>query len=313
MPTKPLSDDALLDSLRILATHNGHITASAAHLKLPVSTFRSRVDMAKLRFPDWEKIMKDTPIKRKWTYERMVHIEAPNTTWIIGSDLHIWEPNPPLIYKAFCAVAKKLKVDGIIMNGDVIDGGRVSRHPTLLHNYAPKIDEEVECAKEWFKMLPNARHRLWTLGNHDIRINNYVANNATELADYVPSLFSHFPTWDIAYAFTINEQAEIRHRFRSGIHAGYNNSIHAGITLISGHTHQLQITAIRDRRGTRWGVETGMMNDPNGPQFEYAEGQPSRANQGFVVITFDEEGHLMPPEICELVNGRPVFRGEYVF
>lgn len=312
MVAKPVSDDVLLESLRVLALHDKNVAASAAYFKLPTSTFRSRIDMAKLRFPDWEQMFKEVQPRRKWTHERMVHIDAPNTTWIIGSDLHIWEKEPSLIYKAFCKVAKVLKVDGIILNGDVIDGGRVSRHPTLLHNYAPRIDQEVEYAKIWLRMLPNAHHRLWTLGNHDMRINNYIAQNANELSDYVPSLFSHFPEWNVAYAFTINELVEVRHRFRSGIHAGYNNSMHSGVTMISGHTHQLQITAVRDRRGTRWGIETGMMNDPNGPQFEYAEGAPSRANEGFIVVTFDEHGHMLPPEICEMIHGRPVFRGDYV-
>jgi hypothetical protein len=55
-----------------------------------------------------------------------------------------------------------------------------------------------------------------------------------------------------------------------------------------------------------------MMNDPFGPQFEYAEGSPSRAQQGFVVINFDEDGRMMPPELCEMIGGRPVFRGHYV-
>ena len=81
---------------------------------------------------------------------------------------------------------------------------------------------------------------------------------------------------------------------------------------MTGHTHQLQLTAMRDRRGTRWGVETGTMADPKGPQFEYAEGQPSRAHMGFVVLTFDEDSEMMPPELCEMVRGRPVFRGSYV-
>lgn len=312
MPARTVADDILIETLRTYEICNNNATTASAYMKVNRSTFISRLHTAKIRFPKWEQglsVLKPLP---KWSIERMIHIDAPNTKWIVGSDLHIWEPDPPLIYKAFCAVAKKLKVDGIILNGDVIDGAKISRHPSLLHTSAPKIDKEIEYAKAWLKMLPNTKHRLWTVGNHDIRINNYIASRASDLDDYVPSLFSHFPGWDVAYAFTIND-VEIRHRFRSGLHAGYNNSMHSGITMLSGHTHQLQVTAVRDRRGTRWGIETGMLNDPNGPQFEYAEGQPSRANQGFVVISFDEDGNFMPPEICELINGRPVFRGEYVF
>lgn len=312
MGAKPLSDDILIETLRLYMACNKNAASAAAQCSISRETYISRLKVAQIKFPNWEHKIESLQARPQWTFDRMVHISAPNTKWIIGSDLHIWEKEPPLIYKAFCSIAKKLKVDGIILNGDVIDGARISRHPAMLHNSAPKIDKEIEYAKHWLKMLPNARHKLWTMGNHDMRINNYIASHASELDDYVPSLFSHFPGWQIAYAFTLNDYVEIRHRFRSGIHAGYNNSMHSGITMLSGHTHQLQVTAVRDRRGTRWGIETGMMNDPAGPQFEYTEGTPSRAQAGFIVVSFDEDGNMLPPEICEMIRGRPVFRGEYV-
>jgi hypothetical protein len=56
-----------------------------------------------------------------------------------------------------------------------------------------------------------------------------------------------------------------------------------------------------------------MLGDPRSRAFEYHEGQPSRAHEGFVVLTFDEDGKLMPPEFCEMVRGRPVFRGKPVY
>lgn len=82
--------------------------------------------------------------------------------------------------------------------------------------------------------------------------------------------------------------------------------------MVTGHTHQLQMTAMRDRNGSRRGIETGTLADPFGPQFQYAEGSPSRSQMGFVVINFDEDGNLMPPELCEMIRGRPVFRGQYI-
>ena len=74
----------------------------------------------------------------------------------------------------------------------------------------------------------------------------------------------------------------------------------------------MRSTAMRDRNGSRWGIETGCIADPKGPQFEYTEGAPTRAQMGFAIITFDAEGRMMPPELCEMVGGRPVFRGQYV-
>jgi len=54
-----------------------------------------------------------------------------------------------------------------------------------------------------------------------------------------------------------------------------------------------------------------MLGDPAHKAFEYTEGQTNRTQAGFVVITF-RNGIMMPPETCELVDGRPVFRGDYI-
>jgi predicted phosphodiesterase len=308
MAAVPLSIEVMIETLRIWEENKRNAWASARSINIPSQTFQHRLMKAREKFPNGvpEQISAKT-----WVYPRLVRKELPSTTWIIGSDLHIWENEPPVIYKAFIKIAKSLKVDGIILNGDVIDGARISRHPSVRGSKAPKIEKEIEAAKKWLKMLPKARHLLWTIGNHDIRIDNYIAANAGELDGYILSLGEHFPAWELAWAFDING-TEVRHRFRSGIHAGWNNALHSGTSMVTGHTHQLQVTAMRDRNGSRWGVETGMMNDPFGPQFEYAEGSPSRAQQGFVVISFDEDGRMMPPELCEMIGGRPVFRGQYV-
>jgi len=242
----------------------------------------------------------------------MVRINAPNSRWIVGSDLHVWTGEPTLIYKAFCAVAKKLKVDGIILNGDIIDGARVSRHPAIRGSSAPKIDVEIETAKKWLKLLPHAKHKLWAMGNHDLRIDNYIAANANELSDYILSLSEHFRDYTFSFAFELNNTLEVRHRFRGGIHGAWNNTLHSGMNIATGHTHQLQVTAMRDRNGSRWGIETGTLADPFGPQFEYSEGSPSRSQMGFAVITFGENGEMFPPELCEMVGGRPIFRGDHV-
>jgi predicted phosphodiesterase len=309
MPAHPLSDEILIETLRIYEQSGKNAQAAARTTGLPSNTFKARLMRAQTRYPNG---VPDKPTTGQWMYPRMIAKEIPNSIWVIGSDIHVWDGDPPLIYKAFVKICKSLKADGIILNGDVIDGARISRHLPTRGSRAPKIEKEIETAKKWLQLLPKTRHRLWTLGNHDIRIDNYIASNANELDGYIMSLAEHFTDWEFAWGFEING-TEIRHRFRSGIHSGYNSSQHAGISMVTGHTHQLQVTAVRDRRGTRWGVETGTMADPNGPQFQYTEGAPSRAQQGFAVLTFDEDGVMMPPELCELVGGRPVFRGQYIF
>jgi len=306
-----MSVELMIETLKIYESSGRNLYESAKSINIPYTTFQSRLYKAKEKFPDGIPEV-NAPIVGKWTYIRLVSIVEPSTRWIVGSDLHVWSGDPTIIFKAFCKVARDLKVDGIVMNGDIIDGARVSRHPQIKGSAAPKIHQEIETAKEWFKLLPIAKHQLWSVGNHDIRIDSYIVNNANELEGMVPALQDHFKDWKFSYSFDVNG-TEIRHRFRGGIHAGWNNALHSGVSMVTGHTHQLQVTAMRDRKGTRWGIETGTLADPFGPQFEYSEGTPSRSQMGFVVLTFDEQGTMLPPEICEMIGGRPVFRGAYVF
>jgi hypothetical protein len=310
MANPKLSVEVMVDTLRLWELNNKSIAEAARQINVKPDTFGHRLYKAQEHFPNG--LPKAEHIQGRWTYPRMVHIAAPNSRWIIGSDLHVWTGEPTLIYKAFCAVAKKLKVDGIILNGDIIDGARISRHPAIRGSSAPKIDVEIETAKKWLKYLPNAKYKLWAMGNHDLRIDNYIAANANEMSDYILSLAEHFRDYTFSFAFELNRTLEVRHRFRGGIHGAWNNTLHSGMNIATGHTHQLQVTAMRDRNGSRWGIETGTLADPFGPQFEYSEGSPSRSQQGFAVITFGENGEMFPPELCEVIGGRPVFRGDHV-
>jgi len=310
MPLPAVSDEVLRERVKQYKRHQCNLSATARSLNVSRSTLHSQLEMFKSRFPKEDINEPDNVLM--WTVPSTHNIELSNKTLLVGGDLHIWPGALPLMWKAFVAVAKMIKPDGIVLNGDIIDGARVSRHGSFLGTHAPKVMAEIEAAQDAIAMLPRAQHRIWTMGNHDIRVDNYLANNAPELDDYAGRLADRFPLWHFCYSLVINK-CEIRHRFRSGIHAGYNNALNAGISMISNHTHQLQVTAIRNRNGSHYGVETGMLGDPFGKQFEYTEGAPSRAQEGFVVLTFDEDGDLMPPEVCEMVKGHPIFRGKRVF
>lgn len=316
------SEEYLLHILKIFNSCK-NVSALARHLNLPRTTAQTQLRAAELKFPG---LVQKQPVpnhfgNQKVTVEQhiqqwsvpQVYIPVRNVrTVIIGGDAHFWPGEPPIMWKAFCKIAKKIKPDAIVLNGDILDGVRVSRHGRFFGTKAPTVSEELEMAHKCLKMLPNAPEQIWTMGNHDIRFDNYLANNASELEEYTGSIKDRFPKWNFAWSTVINN-VEIRHRFRGGIHTAWNNALHAGVSIVTNHTHQLQITAVRNRNGSHYGIETGMLGDPLSPAFEYTEGAPSRVCPGFVVLSFDEEGNLMPPELAEMIRGRPTFRGEYVF
>ena len=246
----------------------------------------------------------------KWTYPREIHLQVEDGQVLVGGDAHIWPeshcPAPP-IRTAFAEIGKAMKVSHTVINGDLVDGTRLSRFPKLRNQNAPKFAEELAAAQAFVRTLSGKG--VFVMGNHDARLDSYLMNRAEDVEDMAPSLRDYLPKWDIGYSLVINDDVEIRHNWRGGLHAAYNNTLHAGRTIITGHTHQLQIRSWSDRRGTRWGVEGGMLAEPNGPQFEYGLGMPNRWQGGFILLTF-ADGRLLPPEKAEMLDGRVVFRGK---
>jgi len=315
MAPRPLSREIAEVTIRSYYKNKQNWKATGLSMGIPPSTVRSRYDMVKRLYPDLieeYETGKKSAIQDEWLYPQFLADEISDGCILVGGDAHIWPGPPTIMMQAFAIIAKKLKPKIIVLNGDIIDGARVSRHGAVLGSAAPKVSAEIDAALEWIRTLPKCERRIFTIGNHDMRVDNYLANQASELEDYAGRLADRFPMWEFCYAFQVNSDVEFRHRFRSGIHAAYNNAQVSGWTTVTNHTHAQQCTAVRNRRGTHWGVETGMLGDPSHKCFQYAEGAPSRAHEGFAVFTFDENGVLLPPEFCQMIGGRPVFRGQYV-
>jgi len=309
MSPPSLAKEVAEDTVRHWYSAECNIAATARRMKLSRNTVGSRLERAKQLFPELF-IEVNNKSLHEWTIPQFHEIDINDGTVFIGSDAHIWPHNETIMMKAFAKLSKELKPKVIVLNGDILDGARVSRHGSLLGQNAPKLTAEINAAHKWINTLYQSAICIWTMGNHDQRVDNYLVNNAPELDDYAGRLSDRFPNWTFCWATIINN-LEVRHRFRSGIHAGWNAALHSGISTVTGHTHQLQVTAIRNRNGTHWGIECGMLGDPFHKAFEYAEGLTSRAQSGFVVITFNNE-IMMPPETVELIDGRPVFRGKWI-
>lgn len=296
-------------------THAGQFTAlheSAHRLGIPPHRVKYLLDLAGVS-ASAESQTQQTP---EWTYPREHHITLRNATVMCAGDLHMWPlarvPLSP-IKAAFRRVAQELMPDAIVFNGDLIDGTRISRHPSIRGQNPPRVIDEVQAASDFLLSLPEAAHRVVTMSNHDVRIDNYIANQAPELADMHPRLIDRLPGWTMAYAAVINGNTEIRHETgRGGIHARHNNAKDTGRTIVTGHTHQLGVAPVYTRNGVHYGIECGQLSHDWEAMFEYTYGRPTRWQAGFVVLTYDDEGRLMPPETCEWLNDRPVFRGRVV-
>lgn len=235
---------------------------------------------------------------------------------LVGSDAHYWNIDPSPAHRAFLKLIKDLKPRAVVLNGDVLDGATISRHPPINWERRPSLIQELEACKERLHEIEQAAgkaEKVWTLGNHDARYETRLATVAPEYANvHGVHLKDHFPYWAPAWSLWINDDVVIKHRFKGGIHATHNNTLWAGKTTVTGHLHSLKITPHSDYNGTRWGIDDGTLADPWGPQFVYMEDNPRSWRSGFVVLTF-HDGELLWPEVVYVRDqGSIVFRGRVI-
>ena len=125
-------------------------------------------------------------------------------------------------------------------------------------------------------------------------------------------LTDHIPNWDFCWAVWPTSKCIVKHRYKGGIHAAHNNTLSSGVSICTGHLHSLKVTPYSDYNGNRFGVDTGTLAEPDGPQFTYAELNPSNHRSGFAVLNFFN-GQLLWPELVHRFSEDHVeFRGEVI-
>ncbi len=236
---------------------------------------------------------------------------------IVFSDAHFWPDQPKtLSHLALLELTKALKPKIVVANGDIFDGARVSRHAPMGWVKLPTVKEELDICDEYLHEIrlaagPKGCDFFWNVGNHDQRFDRMLATNAPEFEGVVSRLDDRFSDWEFAWSLALNGKVMIKHRHHNGVHAAYNNTLKAGWSTVTGHLHRLLVTPWADYNGRRWGVDTGTLSDPLAPQFDYGENNPTPHTSGFAVLTF-KNGRLLPPELCEVIDGAAYFRGEEV-
>lgn len=243
--------------------------------------------------------------------------ECQNGTVLIFSDAHFWPGVRTTAFKALLMFIREMKPKAIINNGDAFDGASISRFPRIGWDSRPTVIEELKACKERLGEIEDAANGaklFWPLGNHDARFETRLAQNAPEYEGITGfHLKDHFPSWAPCWSVWINGEVVVKHRLKGGIHATRNNTLNAGKTTFTGHLHQLKVTPLDDYNGTRWGVDTGTLAEPKGPQFiDYTEDGILDWRSGFAVANF-HNGQLLWPELCRVFEfGKVDFRGQVI-
>ena len=258
--------------------------------------------------------------ERAEKYEGEMHDTLEDGVVLVASDCHYWPGVVTVAHEAFCRLAKALNPAMVVLNGDILDGARISRHPRIMWEQQPQLKDEIHAVQDRCAEIERAAGKaklVRTIGNHDARYENMLSSRVAEV-EGMPgtTLLDYLPKWRAGWALHLNAKTDgwvcIRHRpVVGGIHAAYNSTLKAGVSYVHGHLHQLKVTPWADYRGRRYGVDTGTMADVGGPQFTYVEGGPLNWASGFAVLTF-REGRLLPPELVVVDGDQAWFRGQAI-
>lgn len=255
--------------------------------------------------------------RRDISHPHRIELNIRDGIVLVGGDGHYWPGEASTAHRAFVKFCKDLRPKAVIMNGDAFDGANISRHPPIGWENNPTVEEELEAVQERLGEISSSTfkaRKIWTLGNHDGRFETRLATVAPEYARiHGFHLRDHFPDWEPAWSCWINGNVVVKHRYKGGVHATHNNTLSAGMTLVTNHLHSLKVTPYTDYNGTRYGVDTGCLADPDGPQFvDYSEDNPKNHRSGFAVLTF-HQGKLLPPELVHVLDREQVcFRGKVI-
>jgi hypothetical protein len=261
-----------------------------------------------------------TPIPRN--HPERVHLKVTDGIVLVGSDAHYWPGEASVAHRAFVKFTKDFKPQAVIMNGDAFDGSSISRHPPIGWTRLPTVQEEIEACQERLHEIlvakPMKCRTIWTLGNHDQRLETRIATVAPEFAKVAgTSLKDHFPTWEPAWAAWINgdgpDGVVVKHRFKGGTHSPFLNTMWAGRSIVTGHLHSAKVYPFTDYNGTRYGIDTGCLADTSGQQFtDYSEDNAKNWRSGFAVLTFIGGKLLMPELVLAWDENHVQWRGNLI-
>jgi len=276
-----------------------------------------KIHNIKLSASDYKGAMYDAR-KQSFSPLKQIDLGILDGTVLVFSDAHFIGQRTTA-FKGLLWAIETFKPKAVICNGDAFDGASISRHDVTelpqtsviqeLKATQSALDEIEEIAK-------SVRHNVklcFTWGNHDVRFGNRLAQHAPQFKEVQGfKLTDHIPNWDFCWAVWPTSKVIVKHRYKNGVHAAHNNTVNAGVSIITGHLHSLKVTPFSDYNGNRFGVDTGTLAEPDGPQFTYAELNPSNHRSGFAVLNFFN-GQLLWPELVHRFSEDHVeFRGEVI-
>ncbi|NBQ80172.1 MAG: hypothetical protein EBT99_16475, partial [Betaproteobacteria bacterium] len=129
---------------------------------------------------------------------------------VVFSDAHFMPNETSVAFNALIKIIKRIKPQIVIANGDILDGGQISKYGPEGWQAKPTLKQELESV-QWHmdqihkacKGLGTILHR--TIGNHDIRFDKRLAGVVPEYRDISGTKLSdHIPEWTVSWSVMVN-------------------------------------------------------------------------------------------------------------
>lgn len=245
-------------------------------------------------------------------------IEIQDGIILVGSDAHYAPGVIPIAHKALCNLIVDLgsQVKAVVLNGDILDGGAITKHGRIRWKQPPSVKDELDAViartTDIEQAVAPGTHLMRTYGNHCARFESRLSAMVPQFEGVAGfTLRDHLPKWEDSDRIDVNEDMAIIHDWHSGIHSGWNDVLKGGCHTVTGHTHELGAKAHKGFKGVHYGIKTGMLADETQEQFDYRVGKPGfNWQSGFAVLTW-RNGMLLHPEFCAVRDdGNAYFRGK---
>lgn len=295
------------------------------YLGIPIRTIQHHLKLYREQGHDLEESLNSEVVHEKFNHDKrpeksiqfgiQLIDSIKNGTVLVFSDAHVIPRKLSSAQKAMLSMCKSLNPDMIVNLGDIFDFASISSYDKMAWENRFSLEEELDAGINYMKDIqkasPNSK-KYFLYSNHDCRYNKFLAKHAPQFKGVKGfSLEDHIPEeWVNCMSLNLNKNTMFLHQYNGGVHAGYNNVVKSGISIVTGHTHIMECKPFTDYNGTRYGIQTGTLSSiKDNPFFNYTVGTPLNWMAGAVFLTYID-GELQMPEFMTInKSNEAVFRG----
>ena len=224
-------------------------------------------------------------------------------------------------WNTMLAAGEALKPDTVCIIGDFLDGYPISfhaKHPSKRRSLAAEIDSANRGLDE--VMGIGAKRVIYCEGNHEHRLDRYIAEKCPELYGVVSDLSGLLKIhqrkgweWHPYRTFVRVGKLVIAHDFgKAGANAMRDSLAAVGDNICFGHTHRLGTYYGGTIDGTTHvALNVGWLGNINAIDYRHRFEAAKNSQHGFGWVEFDERGTAFCQAI-PIVNGRAIVNGKAV-